>query len=65
MEQDVEERDDLPAKRPEEDELEHKEFTIPDQQTVCEGRMPGQLPTAEQSTVKDYHNIKRTSREKN
>jgi hypothetical protein len=26
--------------------------------------MPGQLPIAEQSTVKDYHSIKRASREK-
>ena len=64
MEQDVEETEDLPARRPEEDELEHEEFTIPNQQTDCEGRMSGQLPTAEQSIVKDYHSIKRASREK-
>jgi hypothetical protein len=29
-----------------------------------EGRMPGQLPTAEQSTVKDYHSIKKGAKEK-
>jgi hypothetical protein len=64
MEQVVEETEDLPARRPEEDELEHDKFTIPDQQTDCEGRMSGQLPTAEQSIAKDYHSIKRASREK-
>ncbi len=30
-----------------------------------EGRMPGQLPTAEQSTAKDYHSIKKAAKEKN
>jgi hypothetical protein len=59
MEQDAEETEDLPARRPEEDELEHEEFTIPDQQADCEGRMPSQLPTAEQSTDKNYKSIKR------
>jgi hypothetical protein len=29
-----------------------------------EGRIPGQLPTAEQSTVKDYHSIKKAAKEK-
>jgi hypothetical protein len=47
MEQDVLETEDLLARRHKEDELEHEEFTIPDQQTDSEGRMPGQLPTAE------------------
>ncbi len=58
------ETEDLPAKRPEEDEFEHEELTIPDKQTDCEGRKAGQLPKAEQSTAKDYHSIKWASREK-
>jgi len=29
-----------------------------------EGRIPGQLPTAEQSTVKDYHSIKKAAKDK-
>jgi hypothetical protein len=31
-------------------------------QNDTEGRMPGQLPTAEQSIVKDYHSIKKAAK---
>lgn len=37
---------------------------IPDWQNDSEGRVLGQLPEAEQSTVKDYHSIKRASKDK-
>ena len=86
VEQDMDEVKDLPATRPEEDEVEEEgskpesapDDTMPaDQQAGeanaanteqwpndYEGRMPGQLPTAEQSTVKDYHSIKKAAKDK-
>ncbi len=86
VEQDADEGEDLPATRPEEDEVEEEdsepEATMHDEPMPAEqqaeeanatnaeqpndeeGRMPGQLPTAEQSTVKDYHSIKKSAKEK-
>jgi hypothetical protein len=70
LEADAAEVEDLPSASPEEEEMEHEEEANgeedeqPEQQTDNEGRMPGQLPTAKQSTVKDYHSIKRAAKER-
>ena len=70
VEADAAEVEDLPPTSPEEEEMEHNEEANgeeeeqPEQQTDNEGRMPGQLPTAEQSTVKDYQSIKRAAKER-
>jgi hypothetical protein len=77
IEQDSAETEDMPDARPKEEEQELEEEaagTVEDdvqeasngaQVNDNEGRMPGQLPTAaEQSTVRDYHNIKKAAKEK-
>ena len=77
IEQDSAEAEDMPDARPEEEEQELEEEAtgaVDDdvqepssgaQENDNEGRMPGQLPTAsEQSSVKDYHSIKKAAKEK-
>ena len=49
---------------PVEQQTEEANATNAEQPNDEEGRMPGQLPTAEQSTVKDYHSIKKSAKEK-
>jgi hypothetical protein len=70
VEADAAEVEDLPSASPEEEEMEHEveangeEEEQLEQQPDNEGRMPSQLLTAEQSTVKDYHSIKPAAQEK-
>jgi hypothetical protein len=78
FEQDTEEAEYLPDTRPEEEDVELEEETEQQNeeqqgeksneneaaQNDTEGRRSGQLPTAEQSTVEDYHSIKKAAKEK-
>jgi hypothetical protein len=77
IKQDSAETEDMPDAWPEEEEQELEEEAtgaVDDdvqeasngaQENDNEGRMPGQLPTAaEQSTTRDYHNIKKAAKEK-
>jgi hypothetical protein len=70
LEADAAEKEDLPEASPETEEPEHegksygKEEEQLEQQADNEGRMPDQVPTAEQSTVKNYHRIKQAAKER-
>jgi len=78
IEHDAEEGEDLPDIRPEEEDVEQEEEMEEQNEEPCaeesnqneatqndaEGRMSGELPTAEQSSVKDYHSIKKAAKEK-